>query len=200
LARVLAGLLGDADLLEEEHGALFRLALLPFAYPDGRQRDVVHDGQVWEQVERLEDHACLAPDLVDGAHVVGEFDAVYQDPAFLMLLETIDAADEGRFARAGGSDDHHHLALVHRQRDVLEDVELPEPLIESFDLDDPGTGRGVCPDGLAVAAGLDGVGHGLPPTYEAWVAWSRHISARLPRALSQAGDWLSTSCTRRRSR
>ena len=56
--------------------------------PDRRERDVVNDGQVREQVELLEHHADLGADLLDVAQVVGELDAVDDDLPVLVGLQT----------------------------------------------------------------------------------------------------------------
>src|SRR5487761_1828982 len=61
VARVLLGVLGHADLGEETHRLLG--GLRP-GHPEavaGAQRDVVHDGQVREQLELLEDHRHALP-------------------------------------------------------------------------------------------------------------------------------------------
>ena len=71
-----------------------------------------------EQVEVLEHHADFAPHLVDLLQVVGQFDAVDDDLAALMLFQPVDAADHRRFARAGGAADDDALAAHDLQIDV----------------------------------------------------------------------------------
>ena len=66
----------------------------------GRQAQVVERGQVREQVEALEHHADLGAHLVDLPQVLGQLDALDDDAAFLVDLQAIDAADQGRFARS----------------------------------------------------------------------------------------------------
>ena len=61
------------------HRDLFRLLLRHLLHPDRRERAVLQDGEVREQVEVLEHHADLAADLVDALEVVGELDAVDDD-------------------------------------------------------------------------------------------------------------------------
>jgi hypothetical protein len=56
---------------------------------------------VRKQVEVLEHHADFAADLVDLLQVVGQFDAVDDDLALLVLFQPVDAADQRRLARAG---------------------------------------------------------------------------------------------------
>src|SRR5687767_6888189 len=90
---------------------------------------------MWEQIEMLEHHADLTPDLVDALEVAGQFDAVDDDAAALMLLEPVDAADHGRLARAGGAADDDPLAAHHLEVDVLEDVKIAKPLVHIDDVD-----------------------------------------------------------------
>ena len=87
-------------------------------------------GQVWEQVELLEDHADLAPDRGDVADVVRQLDAVDDDLAALVLLQPVDRPDEGRLARAGRAEDDQHLARLDGQVDATQDVQLAEPLVD----------------------------------------------------------------------
>ncbi|SIK51626.1 Uncharacterised protein [Mycobacteroides abscessus subsp. abscessus] len=53
-----------------------------------------------EKIEVLEHHADVAAHGVDVFEVVGEFDAIDNDLALLMLFEPVDAADQGGLARA----------------------------------------------------------------------------------------------------
>src|SRR5690606_23440250 len=46
--------------------------------------------------------------------------AVEQNPAGMRLLQQIDAAQEGAFARAGGTDDTDHIPRSGSQGDTLE--------------------------------------------------------------------------------
>jgi len=100
---------------------------------------------VREEIELLEDHADLAADLLDRLHVVGELHAVHHDAAFLVLLEPVDAADEGGLAGARGPADHDALARSDREVDVAQHVEVvPVPLVHLVELDD-GFGHRVFP-------------------------------------------------------
>ena len=86
--------------LEQLHGEGLGLLARHLADLAGGEGDVVEHRQVREEVERLEHHAGLAADGLDGADVVGELDAVDDDAALVVLLEPVDAADERRLARA----------------------------------------------------------------------------------------------------
>jgi hypothetical protein len=120
LAGIFVRLLGDLDALQVVHRRLLGLLLRHLAHPDRRQRAVLQDRQVREQVEVLEHHADFAAHLVDLLEVVGQFDAVDDDLALLVLLEPVDAADQRRLARArlGPADDDalaaHDVRLMSR--------------------------------------------------------------------------------------
>jgi hypothetical protein len=110
------------------------LARSPADVPRG-EGDVLQHAQVREQVELLEDHADLAANFLDVAEVVGELDPVHDDAAAVVLLEPVDAADHGRLPRARRAADHDDLLPVDAEIDVLERLEVPEPLRDAFELD-----------------------------------------------------------------
>jgi hypothetical protein len=101
----------------------------------GRERHVLEHGEVREEVELLEDHPDLAPDLLDVAQVVGELDAVHDDAPAVVLLQAVDAADHRRLPGARGPADDDHLLTVDREIDVLERLEVAEPLRDALELD-----------------------------------------------------------------
>ena len=88
-----------------------------------------------EQVEVLEHHADFAPHLVDLLQVAGQFGAVDDDAALLVLLQPVDAADHGRLAGARRPADHDALAALDREVDVAQHVEFAVPLVHADDLD-----------------------------------------------------------------
>ncbi len=47
----------------------------------------------------------------------------------LVLLQPIDGADEGRFARAGWAKDDDHLALLHFHVDAVQGLEMTVPFV-----------------------------------------------------------------------
>src|SRR5439155_25968196 len=116
-------------------GALAR----PLAHVQRRERNVLEDGQVREQVELLEDHAHFRTDGLDVADVAGQLDAVNNDLPALVLFEAVDGADEGGLARAGWAEDDDHLAALDGQVHALQRVELPEPLMHGTGDDDVGS-------------------------------------------------------------
>ena len=88
-----------------------------------------------EQVEVLEHHADFAAHLVDLLQIVGQFLAVDDDLALLVLFQPVDAADHRRFAGARRTADDDALALHDLQVDVLQNVEVAIPLVHADDFD-----------------------------------------------------------------
>jgi hypothetical protein len=52
-----------------------------------------------------------------------------------MLLQPIDATDEGRFARTGRTADDHPLACSHPEADIPQDVKRAIPFVDADELD-----------------------------------------------------------------
>jgi hypothetical protein len=50
---------------------------------------------VREKVEVLKNHAHFFADLLNVLQVIGQFDAIDDNPAALMFLQPVDAADQG---------------------------------------------------------------------------------------------------------
>src|SRR5690606_26345764 len=80
-------------------------------------------------------------DGFDVAHVLGELDAVYDDAAPLVLLQAVDGADEGGFARTRRAADDDLLAPPHGGGNPPQGVVAAVPLVHVF-ADDDGIGRG----------------------------------------------------------
>ena len=72
---------------------------------------------------------------MDPSPVAGQLDAVDNDAALLVLLQSIDAANESRLARPGRPANDDTLAALHGEVDVVEDVELAVPLVQANNLD-----------------------------------------------------------------
>ena len=125
LARIGVGLLGYAHPGELAHGHLGGFGL--GAAPDLAlgQGDVLDDGQVGEQVELLEHHSHLGPDVVEVGRSVCQLVAVDGDRARGRDFQQVDAAQHGGLARAAGADDDQHLALGHVQVQVAYCVDGP---------------------------------------------------------------------------
>ena len=161
LSRILMGLLGNAHALQEFHGHFFRFLLRPLEHVDGSQSYVFQHREVREQVELLEHHPHLTPDLFDVLQVVREFHAVHNDGAPLVFFQPVDAPDEGGFPRTRGSKDDHHLPGINLHTDAPQGMEVAVPLMHIPGHDDgrlvvAGMGffaavlwRGICRGSLA---------------------------------------------------
>ncbi len=54
------------------------------------------------------------------------------DHAGLRLFQQVEAAQQGRFAGAGGADDRHHFAFADSQADIVQHHLVAETFIELF--------------------------------------------------------------------
>ncbi len=112
-----------------------------------------------KQVEVLKHHADLAADLLDVLEIAGELGALDDELAALMLLEAVDATDQGRLTGAGGPAYDDALAFVYGQVDVLQHVKLAEPLVDVDHLD-----HDLLADGHSIRARLNSfIRHCLAP-------------------------------------
>jgi hypothetical protein len=132
----LAGLVGDPDPGQQLARPLLRLALGLPADLDRAQRDVLQDGPVGEQVEALEDHPDVRAQARERPALRRKRFAVQRDRPRVDRLQPVDRAAERRLPRSGRADHHDDLAPVHGQVDVLEDVQVPEVLVDPFEDDE----------------------------------------------------------------
>src|SRR6185437_3314019 len=113
--------------------------------PDRGLDDVLEGSHVAEEVEALEDHADLGPvstdlciaqliELVADLAVTNEL-AVDPEAPGIDLLQMVDATQEGRLARARGSNDANHLTRLDFERDALQHLEPPEAFVHALGLD-----------------------------------------------------------------
>ena len=96
----------------------------------GRQRQVVHDGQVGEQVKVLKDHAHLLTNLIDIHALGGDVLAVKDNLTLGGFFQQVHTAQEGGFTRAGGADNDHFLPGLDMFVDVVEHLMVSKALIE----------------------------------------------------------------------
>src|SRR3984885_11641422 len=99
--------------------------------------DVFQRGAMRKQVEALEHHRDFGADRVNRGGLA--FDPCPLDPdvAGLIALQSVDAAQDGRFPRARRADDTDDLAFGDRSRDALEHLDLAEALVNIAKLDNP---------------------------------------------------------------
>ncbi len=127
---------GILTLRQHLHGQVLGFLLGQFAHLAWGERDIVENREMGKEVELLEDHSCLPTHLLDVAHVVRQVDAVDCHPSAVVLLEAVDAPDEGGFATARRPDDHHHFLAANPHVDPLQRLEFAEELVHTFELDD----------------------------------------------------------------
>ena len=94
----LVGMGGEADALQQLQALLARGGLVALEHFHLRQRQVVDDRQVREQLEVLEHHADLGTQLRQVGFLVVDRRAVHQDVALLDRLEAVDGFDQGGLA------------------------------------------------------------------------------------------------------
>ncbi|BDZ59226.1 hypothetical protein GCM10025872_28830 [Barrientosiimonas endolithica] len=154
-----------------------------------------------EEVEVLEDepdlralpsHLALGQlvQVVAGAAVADEL-AVDPDQPAVDLLQVIDRAQQGRLARAGGSDDGGDAAVRDGERHVVQHQVGPESLGDGVDLDERLAVLGL--GGLGGSRGLGG--HRICPVRAVW-APARHSAAWERRRCSGVGACASRELPR----
>ena len=129
-------LLGNLDRFQETHRDFLGVLLRHLANPDRRQRAVFENGQVREQIEMLEHHPDLAPDIFDVLQVAVQFDPMDVDDTLLVDFKPVEAPDEGRFAGTRRPADDDPLTLVHLEIDIAKHMEVAVPLVDRVHGDD----------------------------------------------------------------
>jgi hypothetical protein len=84
---------------------------------------------VREQVEALEDHADLGAQACQLLALRRQRPAVERDRPLVDGLEPVDGPAQRRLAGPRGADHHDDLAAPDGQVDVLQDVQVTEPLV-----------------------------------------------------------------------
>src|SRR5262249_55023921 len=69
------------------------------------------------------------------------------DDATGRILETVDAAQQGRLAGTGAADNGDDVAVARRQRHALQHIQLAELLVQVLDMDRFGRGAAAVPAG-----------------------------------------------------
>ena len=95
-----ARLVGEREPVEQLESRRLGLGPRDLVHASHRQGDVVEHRHVREEVERLEHDADALPDLVGVVPRVGEVDAVEEHEPVVDALQLVDAAQQGRLARA----------------------------------------------------------------------------------------------------
>ena len=88
----------------------------------GGEDDVLQHGFVFEEVERLEHHAHLLAQPIDGIALGEDVLAIDDDTAVGRLLQQVQTAQESTLARARGTDDGDDLSTMDIHIDVTQYV------------------------------------------------------------------------------
>src|SRR6266540_532469 len=192
LRRHLVRLVLDADPGEQFVRPL--LGLLPglSADLDRPEADVVEHAHVGEQVELLEHHAHLGAEPCQLAALARQRAAVEPDRAAVDRLQPVDRAAQRRLPGAGRTDDHHDLASIEAEVDVLKHVEVTEVLVDPLHLEQGRPCRHA--NGLPFRRSQDGSSpRSQPPRSRITAARSavrsvprRPVGDRLPRIIRHA--------------
>src|SRR5439155_2056982 len=100
------------------------------------ERDVAEHGQVREEVELLEDHADVRPDLGDLPSGARDGCSVEDDVAAVRHLEPVGAAKQRRLRRAGRTDEYDDLTGSDGHRDAVQHVKGTEGLLDIAELEE----------------------------------------------------------------
>ena len=119
----------QADAFQQRHAALARFATAGAFEHQRRQRQVVHDRQVREQVELLEYKADMAAQRIQP--LVGAVDifAVHFDPSLLDRFEPVDRAYQRGLARTRWAANHNHFAATHLRAHIGQRLISAIPLL-----------------------------------------------------------------------
>ena len=96
------------------------------------QGHILQHGLVQKQVVVLEDKGGLPAQprhVGAGGGTQVEFLAVENQPALIGALEKVQAAQEGGLSAAAGTEDGHHVALLHAQVDAAQHLDAVEALV-----------------------------------------------------------------------
>ena len=129
------GSVRQAHQFQQLHNPLTRVALVP----DGQRKGhVVKDIFTGHEIKILKNHAHLALQLTQAAAFqTGHLHAHDLHAALLVRLQTVEAAQQGRLARAGMPHDAEDFALVHAHVNIVQDLVRAVALTKTADLYHP---------------------------------------------------------------
>ena len=82
----------------------------------------------------LEHHTDIFAHFVQVGLFVGHIVAIHNDRAAGDFLQTVQAAQEGRLTAAGGAEDNHNLALIDIGRNIAQNLQLAEALLQMLNV------------------------------------------------------------------
>src|SRR6266446_2787434 len=136
LARRVVGAVGQPHPLERGAAELVGLGARLARHLAQGERHVAERRHGRIEVEGLEHHADALARMVDVGSGIEHVDAVDHHRAGGRLLQPVEAAQQGRLARAGRADHEHQLALGHREIDALQDMKGAEMLVDRAGVND----------------------------------------------------------------
>ena len=122
LARVVVGAVRQADALEQFQRPRARVGARFSGDEAGGERQVPHDGEVGEELVRLEDHADAAANLGPGDAGRGQVGPVEEDLPGVDGFEAVNGAQERGLAAAGGPDDDDDFTVGDVEGDTAQGV------------------------------------------------------------------------------
>ena len=117
---VVEGLGAETDRMEQGHGLFVGLLAGAPQQGDLRIHDVFDDGEVTEEVEALEHHAHLLPNLVEVAFSIVDDLPVDDDLAGCGRLKHVDASQKSGLSCSGRSDDGNDISFVDDDVDIFQ--------------------------------------------------------------------------------
>jgi hypothetical protein len=127
---------GQPHLGQHLHRLFARRRLRQPAHATRAELDVLECRHLRKQVELLEDHAGLLADHPLPRPAFAHADAVDDQVAAIDGLEHVDAPEQRRLAGTRWTDQHHDLALLDREVDLVEHRQGAEPLRDLPELDE----------------------------------------------------------------
>ena len=97
-----------------------------------RQRQVLNNGEVREQLKVLEHHANVRAKLGEISFLIVDFGAVDNDLTLLHRLQSVDGFNQRRFTGAGRPAYHHHVAFFDFGGAVGQHLKVPIPFRNIF--------------------------------------------------------------------
>ena len=98
LPRIFGRLLGNMNTVEVSHCELGGIAFRKPAGFHWGQGQIIDHTEMGKEVELLKDHPDILSDLGQFFYVLGKLVAAHPYLAVIMLFQTVDTADHGRFA------------------------------------------------------------------------------------------------------
>src|SRR5262245_11128806 len=143
LSGVFIGLILDAHLSQQPNRAIMRFRSGNAANLHRSQHTIFGNSEMRKEIEALKHHANFAAHAVDICDPVIQLDAVDNDPASIVLLNMVDASNEGRLAGARGSAKYDLLSSYDVKADIIQRGKTAEFFHQVLDDDYCGSSSGL---------------------------------------------------------